>query len=342
MLRPPHPALLTLPLVLAACAVPDPSPPGAPNARPAAAWDNAPRATASEAFWRTWGDGNAELSAYRAVQPRYGAPREAEVVLIYVTEPHDRRTWIKDDDVRGDDHVNVLKLNVAETFQTGVYPYSVLTSVFAPVDAFGPERFTPAKITMSAQEWCGHVYHAVWPGRSGFRSALHSYFAQEGETDETVPADDGALYEDALLVQLRELDGPFAEGGAWAGPLVPSLWGRRTAHTPLRPVDARITRADTVRAGVPVTRFTLTTPTFTRTYDVERAAPRRVLAWADTDGNRAELVRTARLPYWQLNRPGDERLRVDAGRPSDVRLSVDPGPPLSPVPPADSAKAPAR
>ena len=305
-----RPALLLL-LVLSACKAAPTE--GLPDLLP-----DHPEAGASRAFWDAWGDGNAELSSYRATTGRYGALRPAELVLIYVTEPHDRRTWIKDDDVQGDARVPVLKLNQSLKFQTGIYPYSVMTSVFAPADQWGGERFSPARITLSAQEWCGHVFHAVMPGRSSFRSTLLSYFAGEGEATRTVEAPAGTLYEDALLIQLRELDGPFNGGRSWQGSLVPSLWSRRTAHTDLVTVPATLTRADTVRADSagapqPVTRFRLAYTSFTRTFDVEKAAPRRILGWTTSTGETAALSGTARLPYWKLHDPGDESSRARFG-----------------------------
>src|SRR5690242_4656374 len=134
-----------------------------------------PGAYASRAFWATWGDGRAELSGYAGRVSRYGELREAETVLIYVTEPHDRRTWIKSDDVAAPNRVSVLKLNQSVKFITGIYPYSILTSIFAPVDGYFGERFGPAKITMSAQEWCGHVFAGVWPGRDRYLESVISY-----------------------------------------------------------------------------------------------------------------------------------------------------------------------
>jgi hypothetical protein len=38
-----------------------------------------PAANASGDFWKAWGDGKGELSGYRAIVPRYGALREAEL-----------------------------------------------------------------------------------------------------------------------------------------------------------------------------------------------------------------------------------------------------------------------
>ena len=268
-----------------------------------------PAATASPAFWKVWGDGKAELSGYAITTTRYGAPREGRVVLIYVTEPMDRRNWIKDDagDVPAQDRVNVLKLNNVLKFQTGIYPYSVMTSVFAPVDAFVAERFAPAKIAMSAQEWCGLVYEKLIPAPESFASELRSYFHAEGDSDTTVKTPPGTLYEDALLIQLRELDGPFARGKNWTGSIVPSLWSQRKSHGALRPVAAAIKREDATRDGVPVTRFTLSYGSVLTTYDVEKAAPRRVLGWKTLGGDEAKLQKTTRLPYWQLNGPGDEK-----------------------------------
>lgn len=307
---------LSLLLVLAACRS-SPAPEeatGGPAATVASAVLPArPSASASSSFWEAWGDGRAELNHYDAVMERYGAPREAEIVLIYVTEPVSRRTLVKDDDAQGRDRLDVLKLNVSERFLTGIYPYSVMTSVFSPVDDWGGARFQPVKLTLTAQEWCGHVFRGVWPRADSFRTTLFSYFADEGEATATVAAPAGTLYEDALLIQLRELDGLFNTGGDWRGPLVPSLWRQRKSHRPLEPAEATITRAGTTRDGVAVTRFTLTQGDYTRTFDVETAASRRVLAWETSDGDRAVLVQSERLPYWQLNTPADTTYRAQLG-----------------------------
>jgi len=270
---------------------------------------------ASPAFWTAWGDGKAELTGYAVTTSRYGAPREGRVVLIYVTEPMDRRNWVKDDagDVPQEERVNVMKLNHVLKFQTGIYPYSVMTSVFAPVDGLSAERFAPAKIAMSAQEWCGHVYQKLMPAPEAFTSELRSYFHAEGDRNTTVKTPPGTLYEDALLIQLRELDGPFAGGRNWAGSIVPSLWAQRKSHAALGTVAATIGRKDATRDGVPVTRFTLSYASVLTTYDVEKAAPRRVLSWKTEGGDEARLLKTARLPYWQLNGHGDEKYLRELG-----------------------------
>ena len=279
--------------------------------------DDTPMEGASSEFWEWWGDGQAELSGYRMVVGRYGAPREAELALIYVTEPHDRRTWIKDDHVEEPHRVNVMKLNQNVAFLTGIYPYAVMTSVFAPVDRYRTEPFSPVRIVHSVQEWCGAYSHLVWPGPDRYRSLRLSYFAHEGERIREVEADGPLLYEDALLVQLRELDGPFAGGGDWEGMLVPELWRLRAGHRGTDPVPARITREEGVHEHqgqeVPVTRFTLQAGDYERVFEVERDPPRRILGWSTSTGEEAELLATERLAYWELNRPGDESWRETLG-----------------------------
>lgn len=284
-----------------------------------------PQLTASSAFWDHWGDGKAELSRYSGQISRYGELRDAEVVLIYVTEPMDRSVWIKDDRADEDARVNVLKLNHVAKFQTGIYPYTVMTSVFSPVDDWGRPRFQPTKITLTAQEWCGHVFHGLWAGSEQFLSEMHSYFADEGDQRRTANTPPDTLYEDGMFIQLRELDDEFlagqADGAKWEGHIVPRLWQRRKAHDAIEAVPASIERSETTLEDEPVTRFELTyrreagneAGDQTVVYYVEKAHPRRILRWERSDGSYLELEKTTRLPYWELNEPGDERHRRQLG-----------------------------
>lgn len=289
------------------------------------------RSPASGDFRSLWYDGNAELSGYRLTTPRYGELRTGEMALVYVTEPLSRRTWIKDDDAPPADRVDVIKLNQSFGFLTGIYPYSVMTSVFAPIDDWGGARFSPVKITLTAQEWCGHVFQALWPAPGRVRTQIASYFASEGEGVGETAVPEGTRYEDALLIQLRELDGPFADGRDWSGPLVPSIWRLRRAHTPPRVEQATIRRTTHGEGADAVTRFTLESRDYRRTFEVETAPRRRVLGWTTSEGEEVRLIRTTRLPYWTLNHRGDEALRDQLG------LSA-PAPSAPPVPPPDTTR----
>lgn len=273
------------------------------------------KTAAGHAFWQHWGDGKAEVAAYEVTTKRYGEVRRGTSVLIFVTEPMDQRTWIKDDrgDVPKQHRVNVLKLNRTLTFQTGIYPYSVMTSTFAPVDGVGRERFAPTKISLSAQEWCGHVYTQLFPKGDRFHKVEHSYFGGEGDRQETVTTQEAVLYADALPIQLRELDGAFADGKDWSGWLVPTIWSSRKTHQSLQPVQASISRSSVSRDGVDLTRFVLRHGKTEQTFEIERAYPRRILGWSNSDGEAARLLGSKRLAYWQLNKLGDERFRQELG-----------------------------
>lgn len=281
-----------------------------------------PQVKVSKKFKEHWRDDRAELSGYVITTMRYGRPRHGVVVLVYVTEPMDGRVWVKTDDP--DEHsVDVLKLNHTLNFRTGIYPYSVMTSVFSPVDGQGRERFAPAKISLTVQEWCGHVFREIFPKGNHLHSVAHSYFAGEGDRRETIRTEPMTLYEDALLIQLRELDGAFAEGRNWEGFIVPTLWSGRKSHKPPRPVPATITRTEAAIRGEPVTLFKLRYRGYTRTFVVEKSHPHRVLGWDISDGEQASILRTTRLPYWMLNGPGDGSHLVELGLSVDLDRQVE-------------------
>src|SRR3954471_15567229 len=138
-------------------------------------------AARADDFWKHWGDGKAELDGYALVQPRYGQPRDGTAVLIFVTEDFSDSARVKADPGKHppSDVYPVLKLNAVRDFQTGIYDYNLLTSVFARVEG----GFPVVKASFSAQEWCGHVYQQ-WLARGGRLAGVsHSYF--DGEADQT-------------------------------------------------------------------------------------------------------------------------------------------------------------
>ena len=89
-------------------------------------------------FYAHWADGKAEISSYEVVQPRYGELRQGYGVMIFVTESLHRQTFIKVDSPTPEtDQFYALKLNHILNFTTGIYDYSVMTSVFSQVAASG-------------------------------------------------------------------------------------------------------------------------------------------------------------------------------------------------------------
>lgn len=276
-------------------------------------------------FGPHWFDGKAELNGYRLTQPRYGQPRPGEAVMIWVTEPFSRAGHFKLDtpEQAGADRAEVLKLNHTRRFLTGVYPYTLLTSVFAPLEG-DPGAW---KVTFSAQEWCGHVFHQLNRRDNIFRSDWRSYFASEGDGNAMVPAL-SMLLEDELWFRVRELLGPFPAG---AYQVYPSLATVRLGHRKLEIWKLAVKKGAASKLKVPAGEFTVVrwdleltagTETLRRAVFVEQAYPRRIIAWEgdvfsfrglEPSKERAELTGTVRAPYWEQNRLGDEALRKQLG-----------------------------
>jgi hypothetical protein len=284
-----------------------------------AARPEAPPSQAPEGFWDHWGDGRAELAGYRLVQPRYGAPRTGEAVLVTVTED-----FLSDDLTkaeRGQDRAfPVVKLNEIRDFPTGVYDYNLMTSSFLPLDGRLP-RGLASKVSFSSQEWCGHVWDMVQiRGEDGARRVWHSYFDGEADGRQDLEIPPGTLLGDALPLLVRDLAGPLVEPGAQREvPYWPRLMDLRLDHREGGVQTATLAReAGTRSVSVPagtfeVRRTTLTVEGRTGHWDVELAPPHRLVAWGWDDGEAGVLTGSTRMPYWQKNGPGDEGLRAELG-----------------------------
>ena len=120
----------------------------------------APGATAAQAptFESHWQDGKAELDGYRYSVTRYGEKRRGTAVMVFVTEPFSESKAVKVDDpsVNPADTFEALKLNLIRDFQTGIYDYNTMVSLFVK-----SRDFSPVKISFSSAEWCGHVYEEM-------------------------------------------------------------------------------------------------------------------------------------------------------------------------------------
>jgi len=308
-------AFVTLMAAIAALLAPSPAL-GAPGA-------GSPEPT----FESQWRDGRAELAGYHYSVTRYGQARTGQAVMITVTEPFSESKRVKVDDAAKNppDTFEALKMNLVRDFQTGIYDYNTMTSVFVRA-----RDFTPAKISFSSAEWCGHVYEELIVDRNAVRQSLRSYF--EGESgDRTLAWKAGGISEDQLFVLLRGLRGAIVKPGERrAVPLLPSSFVRRLAHRPLAWETATIERAPrpetiTVPAGTfPADRYRITTTDARQgTFWVERANAHRILRWSwssTTKGDRGgeamesgDLAGSARLPYWRLHGNGQESYLKELG-----------------------------
>jgi len=282
-------------------------------------------------FWAHWGDGKAELDGYSLRILRYGEPREGRLVLIYVTEDQSGSARVKADPGKHpkSDVYPVLKLNALRKFQTGIYDYSTMTSVFVRIDNSVRGGGPLAKLSFSSQEWCGHVYHQLLPQPGGrLVSVSHSYF--DGEADEqrtlSIPGGAAAMTEDELPLRLRSYAGQpdlLEPGERRTLVMTNSLLRVRLLHQPLALGQATIERSRTTEAlKTPAGSFGVYTYVVTLsgaeksdrgTFHVEAAPPYRLVHYRWESGEEATLLGSSRLPYWQLQHNGEEVLLKQLG-----------------------------
>lgn len=255
----------------------------------------------SDRFKQYWYSGKAELNSYNLVQSRYGEPREGKAVLIFVTEDFSKTKQVKLDDPpkAGNDKVSVLKLNFTKDFITGIYPYSMMESVFTPVDR--RKYANTLKISMSSQEWCGHVFTQM--NLHGNQFDVHSYSYFEQESDANFPIRK-ILLEDEIWNIIRLEPTALPTGDI---EIVPGLFFTRLSHMKLQPEEAK---ASVSKSG-DITSYSISIPGQSRTLTIlfEEKFPHQILGWAEQftergvlQETRASLDKTLITDYWTKNK----------------------------------------
>lgn len=253
----------------------------------------------SSQFREYWHAGKAEVNSYNLLQSRYGETRKGKAVLIFVTEDLSKKLQVKLDDPSRGNKVNVLKLNFTKNFITGIYPYSLMLSVFTPTDR-DKER-SSLKAAMSSQEWCGQVYTQMNLRGNRYAVKSHSYFEQEADDMLSIR---NALLEDELWNFIRLDPDRLPIGDV---EVVPGLFYTRLNHVNLRISDAIGEKAETDSAFV----YTLRFPKDTRALSIryQKTFPYRILGWKETWIERgknvetsATLDKTLYTDYWTKNK----------------------------------------
>ena len=275
---------------------------------------------ARETFKAYWYAGKAELTRYALSQARYGELHKGDAVLIFVTEPFLTDKHVKHEYGDQANSTSVLKLNATKRFYTGIYPYSIMTSVFTPVDV---TRRSTLKVTSSAQDWCGQTFMQVNARAGGYRAELRSYFQRAGDRDFEL-AD--ALLEDEVWTRIRIAPSTLPTGQI---KIIPGLEFARLGAFDLQVVNATATLAS-VRDGdlsdQPLQAYAIDYPELKRNLKItfERALPHRIVAWEETRlsgfGSAAKMLTTKAvrtnslmIDYWSKNRPSDSHLRDELG-----------------------------
>jgi len=176
-------------------------------------------------FHSYWYQGKAELTRYSLEQARYGEIHKGEAVLIFVTEPFLTDKQVKKESGNSPNAVSVLKLNLTKKFFTGIYPYSIMTSIFSPVDY---QKNRTLKISSSTQEWCGNTYSQLNFRNNGYQAMMHSYFQDEADQNLTLKS---AWLEDEIWTRIRIAPETLPVGDV---EVIPGLQFVRLAHVDLK------------------------------------------------------------------------------------------------------------
>ncbi len=252
----------------------------------------------TDSFKDYWFDGQAEITSYSLQQERYGEMREGTAVLIYVTEDFLPGVQVKADKP-SDKSIPVLKLNKTKNYLTGIYPYSIMSSVFFPLE----ERNHAIKVSTSVQEWCGHTYTQL-NNRKDFEIRSHSYF--EGEADQSFSLDKIYL-EDEIWTQLRINPEELPVGDI---EMVPSFEFARLRHREIKPyyVQATLNLMDGVQ------EYSLLYHELDRTLTIrfEPVSPFKIIGWEETIGDftsKATINEQIKSEYWNKNKNEHLHLR---------------------------------
>lgn len=265
------------------------------------------------AFNNYWYAGEAEITSFELEQARYGELHTGKAVMVFVTEDFSKDKQVKaDTPKRGD--IPVMKLNYTKKFNTGIYPYSMMTSTFVPVQK--PDA-QPIKITTSSQEWCGHTFTQLNNRNGKYEIESRSYFESEGDQSLSL---EKALTEDELWTRIRLNPESLPIGNH---DIIPSFFHVRLMHKPMQTFQAEMSRQslDNNQTGYTVSYKDLDRQL---TIVFQNDFPYEIMGWEETYTSgwgksanklttKATRIKTLKSDYWNRHNNEDLPLRAELG-----------------------------
>ncbi len=242
-----------------------------------------------------WYAGKAELSSYEFKINRYDEVRKGYAVMVFVTEDLSKSKHVKLDnpDKAGNDRVPVLKLNALSRFQTGIYDYSLMSSLFTPVDVVKMPH--SLKATTTVQDWCGQVFTQMdFLKNDKYKVSQYSYFETEGDK---VFDTEGVLLEDEIFTRLRINPESLPEKAS----IIPNLTFTRLRHKPVVASNATIIFKDIADS---LRLCTVEYPDLKRRLEVtfEANFPHKIMGFVEYNDSkemsRATHIKTMMSDYW--------------------------------------------
>jgi hypothetical protein len=251
-----------------------------------------------------WFEGTAEINFYDAKISKYGIPREAnELVHILVTEKHKPDQLVKADNWRESGLVDMLKFNYVRSFQTGIYSYREMMSVF-----FDQNQLQLTKLTFSSQDWCGQSFKELVNFNQKSSYNYNTYWDGQGSGLFDISFPEDLYVYDALPVQLRMFN--LTEKRKFEIHLLPTQKSSKVIFPRTEKAFVQIFNSEEV--SVPAGKYNCYLVTVSHSagkdsYWLEAQFPHRLIKWVAFNEDRHELIDSKKLPYWELNQPGGEK-----------------------------------
>lgn len=240
--------------------------------------------------------------------------REGSAVLIFVTEDFNTEQQVKQEREPGPESTKVLKTNIVKRFTTGIYDYSIMSSVFTPVDIRNYSH--SLKITNSVQDWCGQTFLQFNARNGQFEFQLFSYFQEEGDQKDEIPQ---TWLEDELWNRIRISPESLPMGNC---EVIPSATFFRLNHEPIqahKAVASMNLEVGDQQSSDEFFVYTLNYPDLNRkvTIRFKSAFPYQIVGWEiSLDGklnSSGTLKNTVYEPYWKLNQTEHRHYRDSLG-----------------------------
>lgn len=253
-----------------------------------------------------WYAGKAEITSYKLAQVRYGQIYKGTAVNIFVTEDFLPKKQVKAD-YQNKNNVPVLKLNSTKKYTTGIYPYSLMTSTFSPIDI----QKQAIKISFAAQEWCGNTFMQL-NNKEKFNINFFSYF--ESNADRKLILEKEVL-ENELWNQLR-INPKNIKLGNYK--IVPSFEFLALNHQQIKAHDAVVNLKIEDQFFI----FSINYPKLKRKLNITltKEFPYIIESWEETITQRgkemttkATKINTIKSPYWSKNKASDVEERKILG-----------------------------
>jgi len=265
-----------------------------------------PRFKKDSKFKAYWYQGKAEITSYELTQARYGEIHRGTAVHIFVTEDFLPEKQVKAD-YKNAKNIPVLKLNSSKKFITGIYPYSLMTSTFSPINL----NQKAIKVSFSSQEWCGNTF-AQLNNRANFDIDFHSYFEGDADRKQTIKKN---ILENELWNQLRISPESMPVGNI---DIIPSFEFLALHHKEIKAykAEASLTTEGTNKV------YTIKYAALKRTLTIKIAAafPYIIESWEEKLQKRGQIlstkakkIKTIKSAYWRKNGVGDVEERKELG-----------------------------